>query len=414
MTLVARIRRLPSIALAALALAMLVAAAFGAAPAAAKQKESCARKIVNDWYGDGKVDKIYEVHCYREAIRSLPVDVRDYSNAEEDILRALAYAKKGLPDPGPAGGKGGSSGNGTPQGPTGHTGSTDTTETDGGDETVAAPGTDTSGTVVDPAAAHHPRWARVSPARGGWSRVRQPAGADPERRRPVGRVGADAGRRRPAVTDRSHFPDAGLMSEGDTGRPCGRERPFATSSSAASPSSPSASRLVDTPAARAAAAPPNCAQAVIDDWYGNSRVDRRYAPHCYRAAIASLTPDQKDYLHAEEDIFARTRIREGGEERPRRRRRAREKGECKDHAVTEAEQHRSRRATRRARSTTCLQPTPRAFPSHSFCSAAWRSRSLPQAASAWLRGAYAPRVATKQTDAPVRFESGAEGASDPV
>ena len=131
---------------------MLVAGAFGTAPAAAKQKESCARQIVNDWYGDGKVDKIYDVHCYREAIRSLPVDVRDYSNAEEDILRALAYAKKGQPDPGPAGGKsggGGGGGNNPTKGPTGHGGPTDPGGTDGstgGDgDTVAAPGADTSG-----------------------------------------------------------------------------------------------------------------------------------------------------------------------------------------------------------------------------------------------------------------------------
>ena len=105
-TLVARIRRLPSIALAAGALGALAVALIASAPAAAASSESCARAIVNDWYGDGKVDKIYPQHCYREAIRSLPVDVRDYSNAEEDILRALAYAKKGEPDPGPAG-KGG-------------------------------------------------------------------------------------------------------------------------------------------------------------------------------------------------------------------------------------------------------------------------------------------------------------------
>ena len=151
MTFVARIRRLPSIAFAAFALAALATALLGAAPAAAKPSESCARAIVNDWYGDGKVDKIYDEHCYREAIRSLPVDVRDYSNAEEDILRALAYAKKGEPDPGPAGGKPGGGGNNPTKGPTGHGGPTDPGDTTGltdtgdGGDTVAAPDTDTSG-----------------------------------------------------------------------------------------------------------------------------------------------------------------------------------------------------------------------------------------------------------------------------
>ena len=61
------------------------------------------RQVVADWYGDGRVDKIYPLHCYQDAIRSLPVDVLDYSNAKEDILRALAFARKGKPDPGPAG-----------------------------------------------------------------------------------------------------------------------------------------------------------------------------------------------------------------------------------------------------------------------------------------------------------------------
>ena len=68
--------------------------------------------------------------------------------------------------------------------------------------------------------------------------------------------------------------------------------------------------------AGAAAAPPNCARAVIDDWYGNSRVDRRYAPHCYREAIASLTPDQKDYLHAEEDILRALAYAKAGKNDP--------------------------------------------------------------------------------------------------
>lgn len=147
MTLVARIRRLPSIALAAASFGVLLLALVNAAPAPAASSQSCARAIVNDWYGDGKVDRIYPEHCYREAIRSLPVDVRDYSNAEDDILRALAYAKKGEPDPGPAGkGGGGGNGNGT-NGPTGHTGSTDSSGngTTGDGETVAASGTDTSG-----------------------------------------------------------------------------------------------------------------------------------------------------------------------------------------------------------------------------------------------------------------------------
>lgn len=74
------------------------------APQQAPAAPSCAKKVVADWYGDGRVDQIYPLHCYTDAIRSLPVDVLDYSNAKEDILRALSYAKRGKPDPGNAGG----------------------------------------------------------------------------------------------------------------------------------------------------------------------------------------------------------------------------------------------------------------------------------------------------------------------
>ena len=86
--------------------AVLVLTAFvgGTAQPADAAAKSCADQIVADWYGDGRVDKIYPLHCYQDAIRSLPVDVLDYSNAKEDILRALAFARQGKPDPGPAGG----------------------------------------------------------------------------------------------------------------------------------------------------------------------------------------------------------------------------------------------------------------------------------------------------------------------
>jgi hypothetical protein len=76
----------------------------GPSPATAASK-SCADLVVADWYGDGRVDKIFPLHCYQEAIRSLPVDVLDYSNAKEDILRALQFARQNKPDPGPTGGQ---------------------------------------------------------------------------------------------------------------------------------------------------------------------------------------------------------------------------------------------------------------------------------------------------------------------
>jgi hypothetical protein len=99
----------------------LVLAALSVSGPAVAAKKSCGDAVVADWYGDGRVDKVFPLHCYQEAIRSLPVDVLDYSNAKEDILRALAFARKGEKDPGPSGGsqttgKGGST-SGTGGGP---------------------------------------------------------------------------------------------------------------------------------------------------------------------------------------------------------------------------------------------------------------------------------------------------------
>jgi hypothetical protein len=118
--------------------AMAALASLALAPAASAK--TCAEKVIDDWYGNGRVDQIFPKHCYLEAIRSLPVDVKDYSNAEDDIRRALAYAAQGKPDPGPSGGP-------APTGTTSENPS-DTTPTtsDGSDgQTNAAGEVDTSG-----------------------------------------------------------------------------------------------------------------------------------------------------------------------------------------------------------------------------------------------------------------------------
>jgi hypothetical protein len=97
--------RLPSrLAPVAVLATLATLATLTVAPTAPAATKGCADQIVADWYGDGRVDKIYRIPCYQEAIRSLPVDVLDYSNAREDILRALAYARQGQSDPGPSGG----------------------------------------------------------------------------------------------------------------------------------------------------------------------------------------------------------------------------------------------------------------------------------------------------------------------
>jgi hypothetical protein len=49
---------------------------------------SCASRLLADWT-DGRIDRTYAVPCYRQALATLPEDVRVYSSAPDDITRAL-------------------------------------------------------------------------------------------------------------------------------------------------------------------------------------------------------------------------------------------------------------------------------------------------------------------------------------
>jgi len=90
-------RALPLAFLAVLGFALVLLAT--ASPVMAKDA-TCADQVVNDWYDNQRVDKLYPQHCYREAIAGLPLDLEEYSNAKEAILRALAYAEGGQLAPG--------------------------------------------------------------------------------------------------------------------------------------------------------------------------------------------------------------------------------------------------------------------------------------------------------------------------
>lgn len=88
---------LVTLAVSGLAASSLVAAA----PAAAAKP--CERQVIDDWYDNGRVDRIYAAKCYRDAVKKLPSDVIDYSSAKDDILRALSFALRGESDPGKTG-----------------------------------------------------------------------------------------------------------------------------------------------------------------------------------------------------------------------------------------------------------------------------------------------------------------------
>jgi hypothetical protein len=59
----------------------------GVAPAAAGA--ACWQLVINDWADNSRVDGRYEIHCYQEALRRLPEDMRAYSTAPDDIARAM-------------------------------------------------------------------------------------------------------------------------------------------------------------------------------------------------------------------------------------------------------------------------------------------------------------------------------------
>ncbi len=127
-----------------LLLAAVVVLALGAAgPAAAAS--TCAKKVIDDWYDNGRVDGTYAVHCYDDAIDALPRDVRDYSSAKDDIQRALQARLRGEPappatnDPSPdtANGDGEGEGGGGGSGGSGNGGSNKPGE-EGGSEVVAS------------------------------------------------------------------------------------------------------------------------------------------------------------------------------------------------------------------------------------------------------------------------------------
>ena len=104
-------------------LSLLAALAALALPGtAAAESTKCGKQIVADWFDNGRIDRLYPLHCYEEAIDSIPQDIRDYADAADVINRALAAALNGKLDPGgpdpspgserPIGGGGGDSGNG--------------------------------------------------------------------------------------------------------------------------------------------------------------------------------------------------------------------------------------------------------------------------------------------------------------
>ena len=74
-----------------LVLALCAVAALAVASPASAATE-CGKKVLADWYDNGRIDRLYPLNCYEEAIDAIPADLRPYADAEEVITRALQAA----------------------------------------------------------------------------------------------------------------------------------------------------------------------------------------------------------------------------------------------------------------------------------------------------------------------------------
>jgi hypothetical protein len=79
-----------------------IAVAFGVcllSGGVAHAAPSCESQVLRDWARDGLIDRVYQLPCYEGAIDLLPTDLRDYTDAEDVIERALASAiRQGVRD----------------------------------------------------------------------------------------------------------------------------------------------------------------------------------------------------------------------------------------------------------------------------------------------------------------------------
>ena len=130
---------------AVLALALCAVAALAtAAPAAAATP--CGKKVLADWFDNGRIDRLYPLNCYEEAIDAIQDDLRDYADAEDVITRALQAALRGELDP--VGGADPTPNDDDPSGSGGGSGTGGNGGSSGsgsGDSPQAAPDVDTSG-----------------------------------------------------------------------------------------------------------------------------------------------------------------------------------------------------------------------------------------------------------------------------
>ena len=69
---------------------------FGSiAPSPSGAAEPCSQLVLRDWSDNGRIDRVYALPCYEEAIAAMPTDIRDYTNAHDVIDRAMTRVVRG-------------------------------------------------------------------------------------------------------------------------------------------------------------------------------------------------------------------------------------------------------------------------------------------------------------------------------
>ena len=69
----ARLARTVLVLVAGTLVALSMSLAFAARPV---RPRACGKKVLDDWWDNGRVDRLYPLHCYEEAIDGIPADIR--------------------------------------------------------------------------------------------------------------------------------------------------------------------------------------------------------------------------------------------------------------------------------------------------------------------------------------------------
>jgi hypothetical protein len=137
-------------ALVLLVLALSAVAALSmASSASASTATKCGQQVLADWYDNGRIDRLYPLNCYEEAIDEIPSDIGPYVDAEDVITRALQGALhgnlyKGGCDPSADGSADDCSGTGGGNGGNGSNGGSGGNDGSGGQAQETTPGVNTS------------------------------------------------------------------------------------------------------------------------------------------------------------------------------------------------------------------------------------------------------------------------------